>query len=67
MTQRKIQITVLAFLMSAALALPTASAAKNDAPPSQKVTVKTIIGFLRSQRLSVFSEEVRERNGYPGD
>ena len=42
MTQRKIQITVLAFLMSAALALPTASAAKNDAPPSQKVTVKTI-------------------------
>ena len=26
-----------------------------------------IIGFLRSQRLSVFSEEVRERNGYPGD
>ena len=42
MTQRKIQITVLAFLMSAALTLPTASAAKNDAPPSQKVTVKTI-------------------------
>ncbi len=26
-----------------------------------------IIGFLRSQRLSVFSEAVRERNGYPGD
>ena len=42
MTQRKFHITVLAFLMSAALALPTVSAAKNDAPPSQKVTVKTI-------------------------
>ena len=42
MTQRKIYITLLAFLMSAALSLPTVSAAKNDAPPAQKVTVKTI-------------------------
>lgn len=42
MTQRRIFITILAFLMSAALQLPTSFAAKNETPPAQQVTTKII-------------------------
>ena len=42
MTQKKLSITCLAFLLSATAVLPLASAAKDEIPPSQSLTVKTI-------------------------
>ena len=42
MTHKQLSITLLAFLLSATASLSTAAAAKQDAPPAQSVTVKTI-------------------------
>ena len=42
MTHKKVSLTCLALLLSATTALPMASAAKDDTPPAQSVTVKTI-------------------------
>ena len=42
MTHTKITVSLLALLLSATLSLPSAAAAKKDAPPSQKISVSTV-------------------------